>query len=186
MKKNKVYTKTGDDANTSLISGARIEKHNVRVKAYGALDELNCCLGLIRSFSKSDEDNIEIIKIQENIMNINSELANDKNIDLKINKIDNKDIVLMEYLIDSITDKLPELKSFIIPGGNKLASIIHLTRSTCRRAERDLSELNASSKVEKNTLIYINRLSDYLFTLSRKVLFESNLEELKWEQSKNT
>ena len=182
MKKIKVYTKTGDSGTTSLISGKRVPKHHLRIKAYGTIDELNCWFGIIRSSRVSEKIQNELITIQKKLMIIGTQLSNDsiKSLNFKFEKITIKDVSNLESMIDIMTDSLPDLKNFIIPGGNEIISNTHLTRCVCRRAERCITELNEYSKIDSVIIFYINRLSDYLFTLSRKLSYDLKIEEVKW------
>tara|TARA_B100001063_G_scaffold96396_1_gene90022 strand:- start:1771 stop:2325 length:555 start_codon:yes stop_codon:yes gene_type:complete len=182
MKKIKVYTKTGDSGTTSLISGKRVPKHHLRIKAYGTIDELNCWFGIIRSSNISEKIQNELITIQKKLMIIGTQLSNDsiKSLNFKFEKITTKDVSNLESMIDIMTDSLPDLKNFIIPGGNEIISNTHLTRCVCRRAERCITELNEYSKIDSVIIFYINRLSDYLFTLSRKLSYDLKIEEVKW------
>jgi cob(I)alamin adenosyltransferase len=179
MKKIKVYTKTGDNGTTGLFSGERVPKHHIRIKAYGTIDELNCWIGLIRSQDIKKEQGKELIKIQRNLMLIGSELANESS-DLTIDLIQKDDVKDIELWIDRMTDELPVLTNFVIPGGHSCVANTHLARCVCRRAERFITELNDTSKTNPVIIFYINRLSDYLFTLSRKFAHDFNVEEIKW------
>lgn len=171
MKKIKVYTKTGDDGTTSLFSGKRVAKHHIKIKAYGSIDELNSWLGWIRDQNIAPERKDEIIKIQKDLMIISSQLAND-GVELGIVPVGKNEVTLLEEYIDKMTDSLPPLKNFVIPGGHTLVSSTHLARSVCRRAERIITELNDNEPIDSVLIFYINRLSDYLFTLSRKLGFD--------------
>ncbi|MDG2492577.1 MAG: cob(I)yrinic acid a,c-diamide adenosyltransferase [Flavobacteriaceae bacterium] len=175
----KVYTKTGDNGTTGLFSGERVPKHHIRIKAYGTIDELNCWIGLIRSQDIKKEQGKELIKIQRNLMLIGSELANESS-DLTIDLIQKDDVKDIELWIDRMTDELPVLTNFVIPGGHSCVANTHLARCVCRRAERFITELNDTSKTNPVIIFYINRLSDYLFTLSRKFAHDFNVEEIKW------
>lgn len=179
MKKIKVYTKTGDDGTTSLFSGKRVAKHHIKIKAYGSIDELNSWLGWIRDQNIAPERKDEIIKIQKDLMIISSQLAND-GVELDIVPVGQNEVTLLEEYIDKMTDSLPPLKNFVIPGGHTLVSSTHLARSVCRRAERIITELNDNEPIDSVLIFYINRLSDYLFTLSRKLGFDLAVKEEKW------
>lgn len=179
MKKIKVYTKTGDDGTTSLFSGKRVAKHHIKIKAYGSIDELNSWLGWIRDQNIAPERKDEIIKIQKDLMIISSQLAND-GVELGIVPVGQNEVTLLEEYIDKMTDCLPPLKNFVIPGGHTLVSSTHLARSVCRRAERIITELNDNEPIDSVLIFYINRLSDYLFTLSRKLSFDLAVKEEKW------
>jgi len=190
MSKYKLYTKTGDDGTTSLFSGKRVSKHHVRIKAYGTVDELNAWIGLIRNDEIAAETNSFLIKIQYELMTIASQLADDtsaitQNLSGKIIPITFENITEIESEIDKINSELPELKNFIIPGGHVLISYTHLARCTCRRAERFITELKDREEVSSVVIAYINRLSDYLFILSRKFSKDFDVEEIKWIAKKN-
>ena len=190
MSKYKLYTKTGDDGTTGLFSGKRVSKHHVRIKAYGTVDELNAWVGLIRNDKIADETNSFLIKIQYELMTIASQLADDtsaitQNLSGKIIPITFENITEIESQIDKINSELPELKNFIIPGGHVLISYTHLARCTCRRAERFITELKDREEVSSVVIAYINRLSDYLFILSRKFSKDFDVEEIKWIAKKN-
>ena len=182
MQEMKVYTKTGDDGTTSLFSGKRVPKHDVRIKAYGTIDELNSWVGLIRD-QANEALKPELIRIQNNLMTIGSQLANDSNT-LPIPKINEEQVELLEKSIDRITAELPPLKNFVIPGGHPLISHTHLARCVCRRAERHITELKDLATIDPEIVFYINRLSDYFFTLSRKFSQDLNIEEVKWEPNR--
>ena len=161
----KIYTRTGDNGKTSLLSGKRVNKHNRRIIAYGSIDELNSILGVVRDFA-AEKHKDEIFMIQKKLMIIASQLSNDK--DFKnIPNINKKDTEFLENAIDRMASKLKPLKNFIIPGGNKLVSFTHLARCICRRAEINITRLNEEENLNREILYYINRLSDYLFTLGR-------------------
>ena len=178
----KVYTRTGDDGTTSLFSGKRVPKHDIRIKAYGTIDELNSWIGAIRD-NITSVHNEELIEVQKNLMTLGSQLANDSD-QFLIQKINLSDVVNLEERIDLITVGLPPLRNFVIPGGHPVISYTHLARSVCRRAERYITELKDLTEVDSEVVFYINRLSDYLFTLSRKFSLDLNVEEIKWEPNR--
>lgn len=178
----KVYTRTGDDGTTSLFSGKRVPKHDIRIKAYGTIDELNSWIGAIRD-NVTSVHNEELIEVQKNLMTVGSQLANDSD-QFLIQKINLSDVVNLEERIDLITVGLPPLRNFVIPGGHPVISYTHLARSVCRRAERYITELKDLTEVDSEVVFYINRLSDYLFTLSRKFSLDLNVEEIKWEPNR--
>ena len=190
MSKYKLYTKTGDDGTTGLFSGKRVSKHHVRIKAYGTVDELNAWIGLIRNDEIAAETNSFLIKIQNELMVIASQLADDTSektskLSGKIVPIAFENVTEIESEIDKINNELPELKNFIIPGGHVLISNTHLARCTCRRAERFITELKGEEEVSSVIIAYINRLSDYLFILARKLSKDFDVEEIKWIAKKN-
>ena len=190
MSKYKLYTKTGDDGTTGLFSGKRVSKHHVRIRAYGTVDELNAWIGLIRNDEIAAETNSFLIKIQNELMVIASQLADDTSektskLSGKIVPITFENVTEIESEIDKINNELPELKNFIIPGGHVLISYTHLARCTCRRAERFITELKGEEEVSNVIIAYINRLSDYLFILARKLAEDFDVEEIKWIAKKN-
>ena len=174
----KIYTRTGDNGKTSLLSGKRVNKHDKRIVAYGSVDELNSLMGIVRDFSPKKYKN-EIFNIQNKLMIIASQLSNDKNYK-NIPNISKKDTEFLENAIDRMTIELDPLKNFIIPGGNKLVSFTHLARCVCRRAEVNITELNEKEDLNREILLFINRLSDYLFTLARFFSKTLKISELKW------
>ena len=174
----KIYTRTGDNGKTSLLSGKRVDKHDKRIVAYGSVDELNSLMGIVRDFSPKKYQN-EIFKIQNKLMIIASQLSNDKNYK-NLPNISIKDTEFLENAIDRMTIELDPLKNFIIPGGNKLVSFTHLARCVCRRAEVNITELKEKEDLNREILLFINRLSDYLFTLARFFSKVLEINELKW------
>ena len=174
----KIYTRTGDNGKTSLLSGKRVDKHDKRIVAYGSVDELNSLMGIVRDFSPKKYKN-EIFKIQNKLMIIASQLSNDKHYK-NIPNISKKDTQFLENAIDRMTIELDPLKNFIIPGGNKLVSFTHLARCVCRRAEVNITELKEKEDLNREILLFINRLSDYLFTLARFFSKVLEINELKW------
>ena len=176
MKKATIYTGSGDSGNTSLSSGTRIAKDHPRVEAYGTLDELNAHLGLLAA-SLSDKNLIDfIVGIENDIFTIGSHLATDKEEQCPISESDIKKI---EEAIDRISATLPALKSFILPGDNEQAARANVCRTICRRAERCMVALSRESKISSDAMVYINRLSDYLFVLQRQ-LFSG--KEKMWQK----
>ena len=174
----KIYTKKGDLGTTSIIGENNIHKHNIRIEAYGTVDELNSYLGLLGSCPLSDFEKRkqELIFIQNTLFEIGALLASKKN----TNSIHLDSIQRVEAFIDQIEVKLAPLRSFILPGGNMWSSYAQISRSICRRAERRVTELNASSKLDINIVKFINRLSDYLFVLARYINHIDNVDEIKW------
>lgn len=180
----KIYTKNGDRGKTSLIGGRKVSKHDLQVEAYGSIDELNSFMGLLKDYSKNDEINQVLFKVQLKLFTIGSILAQENTstnsaILEKLN-ISAKDTNFIELQIDKLEKKLPKLSKFIIPGGHKLVSYCHVSRSICRRAERKITKLSDSVKLDSNILPYINRLSDFLFVLSRYFSNELDIKETYW------
>ena len=175
-----IYTKTGDKGETSLIGGTRLPKHHIRIEAYGDVDELNSWIGLIRD-QKIDAHYITILlEVQDRLFTIGSLLAADPTHKMKLPEIKEADVVLLEKEIDSMESTLPPMKSFVLPGGNTIVSYCHVSRCVCRRAERSVLRLAENEKVEELIYKYLNRLSDYLFMLSRKLAQDLNATETPW------
>ncbi len=183
--KSKIYTKTGDKGETSLFGGNRVPKNHPRLEAYGTVDELNVFVGSIRDFPIDNSLKEQIIIIQNKLMTISSILATEK-ADLlkKLPGVNEDDIKQLENYIDAFDKELPELKQFVIPGGNQAVSAAHKARVICRRAERLVIKLTSEFSVDEMVIKYLNRLSDYLFTLSRKIAKDLNVEETKWQTRK--
>ncbi|MBK8943690.1 MAG: cob(I)yrinic acid a,c-diamide adenosyltransferase [Ignavibacteriae bacterium] len=178
----KIYTKTGDDGSTSLFGGTRVQKNNIRINAYGTIDELNSVIGLAVSNNVSEEIKIELEQIQNLLFQIGSELASPENVKSEvIKKTSVEEINYLEKLIDKFDEKLPTLKNFILPGGNISASLLHFARTICRRAERIIVELKDCESINNNILVFVNRLSDLLFVLARYENFVTTTPEIIWK-----
>ena len=182
MKTSKVYTKTGDRGVTSLISGKRVPKHDIRIKAYGTIDELIVWLGLIRDITTTTDIKATLLEIQKQLMTIAAELSveSEKELPKNLIPIQPNAVKHIENKIDILAAELPLLKNFVIPGGHVLISYAHLARCVCRRAERCVTELDEEVSVSSTIIAYMNRLSDYFFTLSRTFALELDVEEIKW------
>ncbi len=177
----KVYTKTGDKGETSLFGGKRVLKSNVRIDAYGTSDELNAWIGLIRSQEIKEEHIKTLVIIQDKIFTLGAQLAKDpEKPKLKLPTIQIEDIYLLEKEMDRMEESLPPMKHFTLPGGNNVVSYCHIARTVCRRCERLIVELKQEAEVDDLVLKYVNRLSDYLFVLSRKLTQEMNVKEEFW------
>jgi len=177
----KIYTKTGDKGYTSLIGGTRVPKHHLRIESYGTVDELNSYIGLIRDQEISEHDKALLKEIQDRLFTIGSSLAADpEKSRMVIPDLTNGDIELLEQEMDLMNETLPPLKHFILPGGSNTVSYCHIARCVCRRAERLSVHLAEESTVDKRVNIYLNRLSDYLFTLARKVANDNKISENQW------
>ena len=183
----KIYTKLGDKGKTSIIGQNRINKHDIRVEAYGSIDELNSYLGLLRSYDEIKKIKFLynfLIESQNKLFNIGSYLAQTeekrkKNKEFLISK---KEIINLENIIDEIENKIPGITRFVLPGGNVISSHFKIARAICRRSERRITFFNEKEKLDNNLLIYINRLSDFLFVAARFVLYNFNENELFWEK----
>lgn len=165
----KRYTKTGDKGKTSLLDGTVVSKHDIRVEAYGTIDELSSFIGMLRGQILEKKHIDSLLLIQEKLFTMGSILAANNNIDLKKTNliITNDDVVFLEKEIDTMNETLEKLTAFIIPGGHSVVSYSHICRSITRRAERIVVALNEQSKVDSIIIQFLNRLSDYFFTLSR-------------------
>lgn len=177
----KLYTKGGDTGMTSLLGGARVKKYNPRIEAYGTVDELNSQIGVIRSSEIAESDKKFLIDIQNALFTMGSKLAmepgNDK---VKIPELQDSDVTALEIEIDKIDAILPPMRNFVLPGGNMAVAHSHVARCVCRRAERSVLSLSENEEVAPIIIMYLNRLSDYLFILSRKISHETEAEEIPW------
>ncbi len=178
----KIYTKKGDLGETSLIGGLRVKKSNIRLHAYGTVDELNSMVGLVRDSSSSSEIKSQLLKIQDRLFVLGSLLASGPGSKMKLPEISKNDVADLENYIDEMNMILPELTSFILPGGHFSVSYSHLARTICRRAERWVIELNDKDPVNPLIIEYLNRLSDYFFMLARRFSFENKVSEIPWNQ----
>jgi cob(I)alamin adenosyltransferase len=178
-----VYTRTGDDGTTGLIGGTRVQKYDLRLEAYGTVDELNSWIGLIRSREIYPDDMMCLIEIQKKLFVIGAHLATDTSkvdIPAKLPCCED-DIIFLERSIDRILGCLPEITCFLLPGGNDVVSYCHIARTVCRRAERWAYRLSSEVPVTPEVPKYLNRLSDYLYALSRKVAGDMGIEEIPWK-----
>ena len=179
----KIYTKTGDKGTTSLFGGKRVEKDDLRLETYGTVDELNALIGAAVS-EISDSELIEVLQnIQLDLFTLGSDLATpeDNKITFSVPRVDESFVNKLEASIDKFTEKLPELKNFILPGGSKGSSLLHLARTVCRRGERAVATLQKKEKIGENILVYLNRLSDLLFVLARYANLVSNTPDIEWK-----
>lgn len=182
----RIYTKTGDKGETSLFNGKRVPKHHECIEGYGTVDELNSSLGLALSFIKNKEIQKIVTAIQEALFRLGSDLAtpfDDKTSKAQtiIHRMEEKDSIILEKWIDTYDAKLPVLKNFILPGGSTAGASLHIARTICRRSERWVSQLTQQGKANPQCLIYMNRLSDFLFVLARYVNQEDRVPEKIWK-----
>jgi cob(I)alamin adenosyltransferase len=178
----KIYTKTGDKGLTSLIGGTRVPKHHIRIEAYGTVDELNSWVGLIRDQEISDPVKVLLGEIQDRLFTIGSSLASDpEKSRMKIPDLKEEDVVLLEKEMDRMNETLPEMRSFVLPGGHTTVSYCHIARCVCRRAERASLKLAENEFVAELIGKYLNRLSDYLFVLSRRLSHDLKVPEIPWK-----
>jgi len=184
----RIYTRTGDKGTTALIGGTRVPKHHIRIETYGTIDELNAHIGMVRSLEINRVHKDRLIQIQNQLFTMGSELATDPEKAvmrngkerLQISKIGKEEIDQMEELIDEMNEGLPPLKNFILPGGHPVVAHCHIARTVCRRTERLATALYEVEPFDESLLKYLNRLSDFLFVLTRRVSFESKAEETPW------
>ena len=178
----KVYTKTGDGGKTSLIGGTRVPKNHIRIEAYGTVDELNSYVGLIRDQEIDTRSKQTLIEIQDRLFTIGSSLASDPGKSkMKIPDLLESDVEFLEHEMDFMNETLPEMRSFVLPGGHQTVSFCHLARCVCRRAERISIALNESEFVAELVIKYLNRLSDYLFVLARLTSQQLKVKETPWK-----
>ncbi|MFM2386499.1 MAG: hypothetical protein RL660_1256 [Bacteroidota bacterium] len=179
----RIYTKTGDEGTTGLIGGTRVLKSHIRIEAYGTVDELNSVIGMIRDQITHEQSSNMLKEVQDRLFTIGSILATDPDKDVKMQLPDlhEEDIVLLEKEIDRMDDELPALKSFILPGGHIASSTTHVARCVCRRVERICVHMQADGELVSAIVIkYLNRLSDYLFTLARYICLQHNVADIEW------
>jgi len=177
----KIYTRKGDEGTTGLIGGTRVLKSSLRIEAYGTIDELNSYIGLVRDQEIMEAYKIQLIEIQDRLFTIGSSLASDPDkSSMKIPDLHDSDIDLLERWMDEIDQLLPEMKNFVLPGGHTTVSYCHLARCVCRRGERIIVDLHQHEFVDERIKKYVNRLSDYLFVLSRKLSQDLGATEHPW------
>lgn len=178
----RVYTKTGDDGTSGLIGGTRVEKYDLRLESYGTVDELNSWIGLIRSQPIDEASRKLLTSVQYNLFVIGARLATDlSKTDLSARlPLGMEQITLLETEMDRILDLLPPMEHFVLPGGSNTISYCHLARTVCRRAERRVCQLAKEVSIPPELIKYLNRLSDYLFVLSRKLAVDEGVIEVQW------
>ncbi len=190
----KIYTKTGDKGTTALFGGTRVPKHHIRIDSYGTVDELNSHLGLIRDQDINQHYKDVLIDIQDKLFTVGAILATDpekavlKNGKERLNipKVSEAHISKLEVEMDTMNEALPPMTHFVLPGGHQTVSFCHIARCVCRRAERLASALNDLEPFQPESLTYLNRLSDYLFVLARKLSYDLQAEEVKWIPQKES
>lgn len=178
----KIYTKTGDKGTTALFGGKRVSKSDLRIETYGTVDELNSYVGLVRDQPVNQNRKSILVEIQDRLFTIGSILATEPgNTKVKVPSLIQDDLTVLEKEIDAMDASLLPMKSFVLPGGHQSVSFCHVARTVCRRAERLVIALDAQQKIDALVIQYLNRLSDYLFMLSRKMSAELNAEEIAWK-----
>lgn len=189
----KIYTKTGDKGKTSLFGGTRVSKAHLRIESYGTVDELNSYIGLIKDQNINFLYKEFLLHIQNDLFTIGSMLATpdekeflkNGNERLTIPKINNTSILFLENEIDKLEEVLPVMTNFVLPGGHTTVSFCHIARCVCRRAERLVTHLNETTPINEHIIIYLNRLSDLLFVLARKLTYDAGVQEIPWIPKKN-
>ena len=176
----KIYTKKGDAGETSLFGGTKTKKSNIRISAYGTVDELNSTIGMVLSYSISKQGKTILSQVQNDLFVVGATLATPDPSKSKIDQVGNKEIEGLEKWIDKLEEDLPSLKSFILPGGGGAGSTLHFARTVCRRAERETVELAESEDIPADAIIYLNRLSDLLFVLARHENHQHGEIETPW------
>lgn len=187
----KIYTKTGDSGTTSLFGGTRVAKHHIRIQSYGTVDELNSWIGLLRDQDIDTHHSDFLMTVQDRLFTTGSMLATEPEKlgqpgRAKIPRLQASDVEALESEMDSLNESLPPMTHFILPGGHTTVSYCHIARTVCRRAERMTTLLGEQSEVPAVVLTYLNRLSDYLFVLARKLSAELQADEIKWIPNKKT
>ena len=178
---SKIYTKTGDKGTTSLVGGTRLDKDHIKIEAYGSVDELNAWMGVIADYEENSSRKHILKEIQDRLFTIGAELASEPEYQKKdLPILFDSDITLLEKQMDEMNDTMPPIRHFVLPGGHQAVSFTHVARTVCRRAERKVISLSKIEDTNSKIVIYLNRLSDYLFVLSRKISHELKIEEVKW------
>jgi cob(I)alamin adenosyltransferase len=178
----KIYTRTGDKGKTTLVGGKPVPKTHIRIEAYGTVDELMAHIGMLRDMTDHEGTKDLLLEVQDRLMSIASILASDcEECEVAIPVLEETDIRRLELAIDEMESSLPVLKSFVLPGGHVVSSQCHIARTVCRRAERQIIRLASELFVPETVIKYINRLSDYLFVLARKVLHDFKLKDTPWK-----
>lgn len=180
-----IYTKTGDTGTTSLVGGTRVPKTHIRLEAYGTVDELNSCLGLLQTYLTDEVDKETVFRVQNKLFSVGSYLATDQTqAGLRTGShVEDEAVRMLEQAIDGIDNELPPLNSFILPGGCRGAAVCHVCRTVCRRAERRILALSDECEMDGRIVAFINRLSDYLFILARKLNHLTGSSEISWDKS---
>lgn len=179
----KIYTRTGDKGDTSLFGGQRVPKDALRIEAYGTVDELNSVLGIVRADNHDPEIDRLLARIQDSLFVVGADLATPiAKGEARVRRIAPADAAALEQAIDDLDSRLPPLRTFVLPGGSPVASRLHFARTVCRRAERHVVRLLHAEEVGEAVLVYLNRLSDFLFVLARFANHQANVAETPWKQ----
>ena len=178
---SKIYTKTGDKGQTGLFGGTRVSKADIKIEAYGTVDELNAYIGLVAE-QPINSERVELLRlIQVSLFNVGSQLASDGSSNMELPNVTSTDIEELEAAIDEMNEQLEPMKNFILPGGTESASYCHIARTICRRAERSVIRYYELRESDLTIIAYLNRLSDYLFVLARLMVREAGAAEIPWK-----
>ncbi len=181
----KIYTQTGDQGTTSLLGGTRVAKSDLRIDAYGAVDELNAYIGVVRDSINDEYGRTTLLKIQHVLFVIGSHLACEKEaLKTKLPVLEEKEVLFLEEAIDRMNESLPPMTHFILPGGHVSISFCHVARTICRRSERNIVALQQKTAVDPLIMMYMNRLADYLFVLARYIGYQLDIDEIQWKPKK--
>lgn len=182
----KIYTKTGDTGKTSLVGGTRISKGDLQIESYGTVDELNSWIGVLRDLPVNESRKDILKEIQDRLFTIGADLASESEIvkQKKVPDLFDADVEFLENAMDKMNEEIPPLRAFVLPGGDMAVSYAHVARTVCRRAERNIIRLSEVTEVNPLVIRYLNRLSDYLFVVSRKITQELGTEEVAWKPRK--
>lgn len=176
----KIYTKKGDGGETSLFGGQKVKKSAARIAAYGTVDELNSVLGMALTYPHSDQTGEYLKQLQHDLFVLGADLAAPISKDTRIDRVSESQVEFLECSIDKMDEELPPLKNFILPGGSKAGATIHFARTVCRRAERLAVECGEQEELSSNSIVYLNRLSDFLFVLGRFENYQAGTKETPW------
>lgn len=177
----KIYTKKGDEGTTQLIGGNRVSKAEIRIDAYGTVDELNSFVGFLRDQQIASLYVEQLIEVQDRLFTLGSLLASEPGVKMELPLLKIEDIALLEQWIDGMDQELEPMRSFVLPGGHQAVSAAHICRTVCRRAERQVVALSNHGEIPELSLKYLNRLSDYLFVLGRKITLDLEVKETPWK-----
>ena len=177
----KIYTKKGDEGTTQLIGGNRVSKAEIRIDAYGTVDELNSFVGFLRDQQIATTYVEQLIEVQDRLFTLGSLLASEPGVKMELPLLKAEDIALLEQWIDEMDQQLEPMRSFVLPGGHQAVSAAHICRTVCRRAERQVVALSNHGEIPELSLKYLNRLSDYLFVLGRKITLDLSVKETPWK-----
>lgn len=181
----KIYSKTGDQGTTSLLGGTRVVKSDLRIDSYGAVDELNAYIGVVRDSINDARGRVELLQIQHVLFIIGSHLACEKEtLKPKLPELEEKEVLFLEEAIDRMNESLAPMTHFILPGGHLSISFCHVARTICRRSERNIVALHQATVIDPLIITYVNRLADYLFVLSRYIAYQLDIQEIKWMPKK--